>query len=204
MEIANIVVSTASCIAAVSAVVVALYVNYQSKLPDVAAYLEHDRDHASMYLVVRNFGKGIARNVELEGFDYEMATSDLYPSLKNSFIERGIPLLVPSAERSTIIQAAGSEMREHMYDSCMVTISYSEDAFIGRSKTVKQEFMLDFYSFSGSVYTLTDVHEIKESMTNIQKTMKRIESDLNHINRSLQLLYAHVNESDSKQSSQTE
>lgn len=200
MEIANIVISAASCIAAISAVVVALYVNYQSKLPDVAVYLEHDRDHASKYLVVRNFGKGIARNVELEGFDYEMTTPSLRPSLKNSFIERGIPLLAPNAERNTVIQA-GRITREHGDNSCLVTISYSEDAFIGKSKTVKQEFTLDFYSFAGSIYSLTDVHEMKTQMTKISKTMNRIERDLNHMNSHLRQLYS--NESDSDQLSHT-
>ena len=196
MEITDTIASVASCIAAISAVIVALYVNYQSKLPDIAVYIEHDRDHSSMYLVVKNFGKGIARNVKLKGFDYEMTTTDLRPSLKRSFIERGIPLLAPNAERNTVIQV-GSEIREHESDSCVVTISYSEDAFIGKSKTVKQEFTLDYYSFAGSIYTLTDVHEMKKQMANISKTMKRIESDLGQMNSHLRQFS--TNESESKQ-----
>lgn len=100
--------------------------------------------------------------------------------LKRSFVERGIPILVPGAERSTTIQA-GDSMRGHEDDSCVVTVSYEENAFLRRSKTVSEEFTLDFYSFSGSMYVVGDIHEIKKEFAKATKTLESLNNSLKTI-----------------------
>jgi anti-sigma-K factor RskA len=82
VDFVNLIANATSCVAAIAAVVVALYVNYEAKLPDVIAYLEHDSAHGCIYLVVKNFGRGVARNVQVQGFDFAMAESDMKPYLE--------------------------------------------------------------------------------------------------------------------------
>ena len=65
----SIAIQIASTAATIAAVFVALYVHHDSKTAQVAAYLEHDRDHGAMLLMVKNFGSGIARDIEIDGFD---------------------------------------------------------------------------------------------------------------------------------------
>lgn len=180
MELANTLAAWGSCAAAIVAVIVALYVSCKAELPEVVAYLEHDRDHACMYLVVKNCGSGVARNIKLSGFDYSMADTEMTKLLKRSFVERSIPILVPGAERSTTIQA-GDSMRGHEDDSCVVTVSYEENAFLRHSKTASEEFTLDFYSFSGSMYIMSDTHEIKKEFVKATKTLKDLNNSLRTI-----------------------
>lgn len=173
MEIANLITTIMSSAAAVLAVFVALYVNYESKLPDVVAYLEHDRDHSCLSIVIRNLGNGVARNVCIGGFDYSMADSNVAALLKQSFLEKGIPMLVPDASRSTIIQFGGS-MHNHMEDSCVITISYEERAFPLGTKRATKEYVLDYYSFANSSYVLSDVHEIRNELVKMTKAIEQI------------------------------
>ncbi len=143
MDLANTIAAWGSCAAAIVAVIVALYVSYKAELPEVVAYLKYDRDHVYMYLVVKNCGNGVARNVKLSGFDYDMADAKMAKLLRKSFVERGIPVLIPGAERSSTIQA-GNSMCEHKDDSCVVTVSYDDEkSFLRRSKTVSEDFTLD-------------------------------------------------------------
>lgn len=133
-----------------------------------------------MHLVVKNCGNGVARNVRLSGFDYSMADKDMTKLLENSFVERGIPVLVPGAERSTTIQA-GSSMRGHEDDSCIVTVSYDEKSFLRLSKRMREEFTLDFYSFSGSMYVVSDIHEIKKELVKAGNSLEAIDKSLGYI-----------------------
>jgi hypothetical protein len=180
MDLANTIAAWGSCAAAIVAVIVALYVSYKAELPEVVTYLKYDSDHVCMYLVVKNCGNGVARNVKLSGFDYDMADAEMAKLLRKSFVERGIPVLVPGAERSSTIQA-GNSMCEHEDDSCVVTVSYDEKSFLRRSKTVSEDFTLDFYSFSGSMYVMSDVHGIKQEFVKASKTLERIDRSLNNI-----------------------
>lgn len=173
MECANFVVSVVSCIAAVAAVIVALRSIYESKLPDVVVYLEHDRDNSCMNLVVKNFGKGIARNISMNGFDYSMADPGMVQQLKHTFIERGIPVLVPGASRSTVIQG-GTSMKSHSEDACNVTVAYTESAFPFGTKTFSETFVLDYYSFSSSLYTKSELYEIKEELGSIKASLDKL------------------------------
>ncbi len=71
--------------------IVALYVDCDAKLPDVVAYLEHDRDHSCLNLVVKNVGKGVACNITINSFDYSIVDANMTSLLKQSFIKRGFP-----------------------------------------------------------------------------------------------------------------
>lgn len=108
LDVATCVAAIVSALGAIAAVVVALYISRQAILPQIVAYLEFDADHSCMYLVVKNIGNGVARDIRIDGFDCSLAGKELreYRSDK-SFVARGIPCLVPNAWRQTIILKAG-------------------------------------------------------------------------------------------------
>lgn len=157
-----------SGVAAFVAVYVALYVNHDAKSPQVVAYLEHDQDHGCMSFVVANYGGGIARNIVIKGFDFSLVMETLRSKAEASFIENGIPLLVPGASRRTII-LAGPEMKSFSERNALVEVSYKSKGFPFGVKKTTEKFVLDYKSFSEAVYTDSDLHRI---MTAVEKIAK--------------------------------
>lgn len=155
-----------SAIAAFVAVYVALYVNHDAKSPQVVAFLEHDQDHGCMIFAVANYGNGIARNIAISGFDYSLVMETLRSKAEASFISDGIPLLVPGASRRTII-LAGSEMKSFSDRNAIVEISYESKGFPFGMKRTTEKFVLDYKSFSESVYTDSDEHRIAVAVEKI-------------------------------------
>ncbi len=82
--------------------------------------------------------------MRLENFDYSIVEEDYRNLVSDSFLDYGIPVLVPSASHRTII-AAGHCMDDLKSQSCNVTVSYEKDRWIRRKsrKTVSEEFLLD-------------------------------------------------------------
>ena len=173
----SIVIQIASTAAAIVAVFVALYVHHDSKTAQVASYLEHDRDHGAMLLIVKNFGSGIARDIEIDGFDCPTSDNKLSEYIAKSFIVRGIPMLVPGASRSTVI-LCGRDLSEFSDSSNEITLRYHVRSFWGRRKTVEDKCVLDYYSFAGSTYTKSDMHEIAHRLGGIAKDQGAMSSSL--------------------------
>lgn len=94
-----------AAVGAVAAVFAALYVSYQAAVPKVVVHIEGDVDNSAYYLVISNFGNGVTRNVRLENFDYSVVAETYCDLVSDSFLVHGIPMLVPSASRRTIIAA---------------------------------------------------------------------------------------------------
>ena len=86
-------------------------------------------------------------------------------------------MLVPGASRSTVI-LCGPEIKD--YDSVVseVSISYKRKGFCGLV-TEKNNFPLDYYSFSGSIYTKSDLHKIRVATEVIAgiRTVEEAKSD---------------------------
>ncbi len=174
------IASIASCLAGIVAVWVAIYVHYDSKRPAIVAYLEHDRDHGCIYLVVSNQGNGIAYDVKITDFDYSLVESEHQEMARKSFLSRGIPVLVPNASRNTIIQA-GAGMRECADKSGVIKLSYKEKGMLRKRHECTDEFVLDYYSFSGSIYVQSDLHEMKNAIKHIEKSLKELSSRVSSI-----------------------
>lgn len=134
--------------------------------PEIRAYLDFDCNHGAMSLVVSNIGRGTARDIKILCFDYSIAKEDFVPQLKKSFIENGIPVLVPGAERRTTVRV-GENVRVYKDKSCNVEVSYLAAGFIRKSRKLSQEFLLDYYSFSGSIYPKSVESEIKSILEKI-------------------------------------
>ena len=173
----TIAIQIASTAATIAAVFVALYVHHDSKTAQVAAYLEHDRDHGAMLLMVKNFGSGIARDIEIDGFDCPTSDKRLSEYIAKSFIVRGVPMLVPGASRSTVI-LCGRDLSEFSDSSNEIVLKYHVRSFWGRQKTVEDRCVLDYYSFAGSTYTKSDMHEIAHRLEDISKDQGAMSSSL--------------------------
>lgn len=75
----------ATCVAAI--------VSALSAVAAVVAYLEFDTDHSCMHLIVENISNGVARGIQIEGFDCSLATEELRNYLlEKIFVAHGIPL----------------------------------------------------------------------------------------------------------------
>lgn len=75
----------ATCVAAI--------VSALSAVAAVVAYLEFDTGHSCMHLIVENIGNGVARGIQIEGFDCSLATEELRNYLlEKIFVAHGIPL----------------------------------------------------------------------------------------------------------------
>ena len=155
----SFVVNVLTMAGTVAAVLVALYLYWAAQRPDVIAYLSHDRDNGCVLFVMENVGKGVARDISIDFFDFKLVQAKYRDYVEEcSFITKGIPVLVPGARRSTVV-LDGPDIKDH--DSVMteVSLSYKRRSF-RRFKEEKVSFPLDYYSFSGSVYTKSDLHRL--------------------------------------------
>ena len=168
------ILSLASVIAACAAVYVALYVSYRAELPQVVLYLEHDEDLSCVYIVAANLGKGVAWDIQFPGFDFTIVQDDNRDYAARSFLAKGIPVLVPGAKRRTIV--ADSDMRGLADLSVRGTLRYRQRRMFGRglSKPVDAPYVLDYYSFSGNLYTTSDMHTIAVSLKNLDKQLSAV------------------------------
>lgn len=170
VNVISCVSSTVAAIGSIGAIAVALYVNYQAHAPRVVVYLEYRGDEASVYLIVKNIGGGVARDVYLSGFDYEMADPAAITILKNGFIEKGIPLLVPGADRMTIINS-GQFLSDYGGRIEEVRVTYTKDGFVG-TKTKVETFVLDYYSFAGNLHIISNERRTANALEKIEKNLR--------------------------------
>lgn len=156
-------------IAAGAAIYVALYVNHDAKLPEIVAHIEHDRDHSCANLIVQNCGSGVARDIHIVGFDYEMVMDSFKSQVQASFIEHGIPVLVPKAKRSTALIAGWGSLGSYKNKKCVISIEYVARKFPFGTKVYKDTFVLEYLSLSGSLYTPSDMHRLTKAVEKLAK-----------------------------------
>ena len=159
-------------IVAVAAVVVSLFIYYHDKRPDVVAYIDANPEKSSVYFIVENIGKGVAYDISISSFDFEMAEQGVFREMaEKSFIVKGVPMLTPGKSRSTIISTP-KYVSDHLADSkSMVTVTCKRKSLGGIMRDQKSEFMLDYYSFSHILRVDSDAHVIAKSVEKIAKAM---------------------------------
>lgn len=184
----NFIVQVVSCalttLCSMGAIGAAVWTVWESRRPQPIVFLEHGRDKACVLIAVQNFGSGVARELEIVGFDYEVMVGERYrETVAGSFVGTGIPLLVPGARRDTLILAGPADLHGHEAARCDVTLKYKEKGILGRDREVKEGFVLDIGSFAGSVYSASEIHEIakaskktSESLTKITDLLARMNS----------------------------
>ena len=117
---------------------------------------------------------GVASNIEISGFDYALVGERERKKVKCSFVETGIPMLVPGARRDTLLLSGADDMGKRLGVSCAVTLCYSERGLLGRTKHREEEFLLDMGSFAGSLYMMSDFHDMVVATKSMAKSLERM------------------------------
>lgn len=152
---------------AVIAVIVSLFIYYHDKRPDVVAYIDSNPEKMSVYFVIENIGKGVAYDIRIENFDYNMAEPGVFREMsENSFIAKGAPMIVPGKSRSTII-ATPKYVTDYLAGaSSEVSLEYKRKSIFGMMRQ-RSLFTLDYYSFSNILRTDSDIHLIARGVKKI-------------------------------------
>lgn len=182
-SVSPVLVEFLEVVSSIAAVFVALYVSYKASLPQVIAYLDFDEDHNLMYFVVENSGAGVAYDIRFLNFGEQIVQESLREIVGRSFIHNGVPVLAPGKIRRTLI-AAGRMQDEMENYSAKVTVVYKEKSmFLRRNKTVKEPTVLEYRSYTGSLYAHSDMHEMKMSLDKIVNHTSSIASALKNMER---------------------
>lgn len=177
-EVFGTIGTMASAFVSILALIVAIRVNHQAGLPQIIAYIDIDHDKNAVSFIVSNVGRGVAYNVSLSGFDNEIISERFRDDVHKSFISKGIPILVPGASRKTII-AAGRIMDEMGERVSPITVTYFERGMLRKRKKVCEEFILDYVSLTGSIYTPSDEHEICNAIKKMSQNLEKIQKKIN-------------------------
>lgn len=173
----SLVVNIIAAVGAVLAVVTALYIHWDSSSPDVQVFLESDTDHGYSSIVVKNFGKKPAYDVKVIGFDFAFVQAELLEKVKASFVAKGIPMLAPGQQRRTII-TENSFASNSFYNDCVQgEIVFKKKSFFGKRK-ITSLYVLDYYSFANSLYTDSDLNEIRKTLNSIGESLNKIATKL--------------------------
>lgn len=172
--IVQIVACALAALCSIGAMGIAVWTVHESRRPQPVAFLEHVRDKSCVLFVIENFGTGVASNIEIGGFDYALVGEREKENVERSFVETGIPMLVPGARRDTLLLDGANEMRKRLDVSCSVTLRYSERGLLGRPKRREEEFLLDMGSFAGSLYMMSDFHKMVVATESMAESLKRM------------------------------
>lgn len=174
----NVIVQIVACalatLCSIGAIGVAVWTVRESRRPQPVAFLEHVREKSCVLFVIENFGTGVAQNIEISGFDYALVGECEKENVKRSFVETGIPMLVPGARRDTLLLGGANDMGKRLDVSCSVTLRYNERGLLGRSKRREEEFLLDMGSFAGSLYTMSDFHNLVVATKSMAESLKKM------------------------------
>lgn len=175
---ASVIVQIFACalatLCSIGAMGIAIWTVHESRRPQPVAFLEHVRDKSCILFVIENFGTGVASNIEISGFDYALVGEGEKKNVERSFVETGIPMLVPSTRRDTLLLSGANDTKKRLDVSCSVTLRYSERGLLGRPKHREEEFLLDMGSFAGSLYTMSDFHNMVVATESMAESLKRI------------------------------
>lgn len=174
----SVIVQIVACVLAtlcsIGAMFVAVWTVHESKRPQPVAYLEHARDKSTVLLVVENFGSRVATDIKITGFSYVLVAENKKSNVKRSFVENGIPMLVPGARRDAILLTENDDMADYFDASCVVKLSYLERGLLGQTKPCDEEFVLDMGSFAGSLYTKSDFHNLALAAKSMADSLERM------------------------------
>lgn len=164
---------------------IAILVNHDAKRPQIMACLEFDSDENIVYLIVQNLGNGVAYDIHFSAYDESIFMDQFRPHVLESFVAKGIPLLVPGSKRSTIV-AGGRMMDEMLEKTSALTVSYSERGLIRKRVRVEEDFILEYSSFSGALYTDSETKRMRRALEKMQKDVEGLREDLVKAHRNQQ------------------
>lgn len=152
-----------SLVAAASAAVsafVAFLVYHRSKSPIIIAYIEVNE--GILRFAVENIGYAPALDIRIRIDGKYLYDSKFEHLLEDSFINRGIAVLVPAAKRSTVLGQAAEYATDR--EMPVAKVSYKSPVRILPVRT-RAAFKLDWASFSGSLYLRDTRTEMEKAVT---------------------------------------
>lgn len=164
---------------------IAILVNHDAKRPQIMACLEFDSDENIVYLIVQNLGNGVAYDIHFSAYDESIFMDQFRPHVLESFVAKGIPLLVPGSKRSTIV-TGGRMMDEMLEKTSALTVSYSERGLIRKRVRVEEDFILEYSSFSGALYTDSETKRVRRALEKMQEDVEGLREDLVKVHRNQQ------------------
>lgn len=163
----------------------AILVNHDAKKPQIIVSLEFNPDKNAVLFLVQNLGEGVAYDISFSEYDESIFMDKYRQHAMNSFVKKGIPILVPGSKRSTI--AAAGRIMDAMHDKkSAILVTYYERGLIRRKKRVKEPLELDYSSFSGSLHTDSELHLIRKSLQTISKSTEELAGSIEAARRQRQ------------------
>ena len=153
---------------------------YQSGLPQIVVHIEADPDKNVFLFIVENTGKGVAFELSFSEIDSSIYDEKTVNYIKDTFIERGIPILVPGGIRSTVISGPSGKLLESK--ASPVVVSYYVKGFIRSRKKMQETFILDYSSLIGSLIVKSDNHQVKIAIEKIEKDLREIAKAIYKLN----------------------
>jgi len=146
-----LLLSLVAALVAAASFVVALQSYRFAKSPVVAVYLEPGENSRVAVLVAKNFGSGIAYDIEFSGYESLPVFEPLKEYVYSGFLKNGIPMLVPNAKRDTIVHV--TEFAEDLFED---ETTYEVEVRYYRSnknwrRLMRQTFILEYYSFANTI-----------------------------------------------------
>lgn len=172
-DVVQIVATAVTAVIGIFTVWVALYVSWSAKWPDVMVYFEANRDDGITELVTKNFGTGVAYNVRIDGFNVGVIQKKCQDNVKQTFVQNGIPMLVPSAERRTIVFENDWAKDALRTTQMTVQVSCERRTLFHRLKKMSMSCILDYDSYAYAVYKHTVRKEMADSLKSIAKSVQQ-------------------------------
>lgn len=177
--------TSVSGMAAAVTLLISIWSNYEMKRPQVVASLELDTDKNSVELIVHYYGNKPAYNLRFASFSNGIVMSEFRDLVCSSFVRKGIPVLIPGARRFTIV-AAGAGMQKLANERATVQLVYEEKLPLGFRRRVREEFVLDYVSFSGALYQGSEANLSRRALEEVNRSLKKIASSLSRIDLKLE------------------
>lgn len=143
-------------------------------LPAVSVYLELDKERRWFFdLVVRNSGRGVARNVRFEVIpDIPVDTSDPESRLTRvAFIREGLGHLASGQEMRTALNSFPAMVKTPIE----VNVSYDPDGVRGKGQRIESRYVLDVREYEGTASIgQQSLAEIADSMSQLAGDVRNI------------------------------
>ncbi|EEA89648.1 hypothetical protein [Collinsella stercoris] len=171
-DVVQIVATVVTAVIGFLTVGVALYVSWSAKWPDVMVYFEANKDDGITELVTKNFGIGVAYDVRIDGFNVGVIQKEYQDNVKQTFVQNGIPMLVPGAERRTIVFENDWAKDALRTTQMTVQVSFERRSLFRTRRKMSMSCILDYDSYAYAVYKHTVRKEMADSLKSIAESVQ--------------------------------
>ncbi len=161
------IISACAAIGAIAAAIVTWWVYYDSRRPDVVAYLERVGANGNIHLTLKNVGSAMAYDVRIDTSALPCSPPEFEKYL-HSF--KYVSVLAPGDTRSVLAFIPGvvDHVPEGVFD---VPVSYASHA---EGRVMQRVFKLEYESFASVLWAQTNETLQRKAVVGIEKTLKKL------------------------------